>query len=444
MEYPEPIRSKLSQLGIEIGDKIRLVREDGLIIEGILMPRPRGANFIVVKLRNGYNVGIAWDKVKEITLIEKKKRYEVAKAKGVPKREGLPTVKIIGTGGTIASKIDYETGAVKPAMSAEELVEDIPELLDVANIEAEQILEILSENMEPKYWEKIALAVHAELLRDEIAGVIVAHGTDTMAYTSSALAFAIQDLNKPVVFTGAQRSSDRPSSDAAFNLMASVVFATKANAAEVVVTMHGETGDTYAVVHRATRVRKFHSTRRDAFQSVCAEPLAYVWPWAYEVKMISEPLNRRSNIEPKVLPKFDPRVLQVKAYPGMPDLLEIALEKGYRGVIIEGTGMGHVPQRLVETIKRLTDAGVFVGVTTQCIHGTVNLNVYSTGREMLDAGAVPLEDMLAEVATVKLMWALGNYGNDLEKVREIMLKPIAGEIRNRRTINLYRLSYPEI
>ncbi len=443
-EYPETIMKALKEKGIDIGDVIKVVREDGLILEGILMPRPRGGMYLVIKLKNGYNVGIEWSKVKEIELVAKKSIKEAYRPKSIEKKPELPTVKIIGTGGTIASKIDYETGAVKPAMSAEELVEDIPELLDYANIEAEQVLDILSENMEPRYWEEIARIVHAELLRDEIAGVVVAHGTDTMAYTSAALSFAIQELNKPILFTGAQRSSDRPSSDAAFNLMASVVSAVKAPFAEVSVVMHGETGDTYAVVHRGTRVRKFHSTRRDAFQSVCAEPLAYVWPWIGEVKMVSRDYNKRNSGIPKLYNKFEPRVLQIRAYPGMdPALLDLALEKGFKGVIIEGTGMGHVPEKVIPNIKKLVDSGIFVGVTTQCVHGTVNLNVYATGRKMLDAGAVPLGDMLTETATVKLMWALANF-NDLEKVKEIMLKPIAGEIRDRRTLNLYRLSYPEL
>ena len=443
-DYPGPISNVLREKNIEVGDHVKITRKDGLIIEGILMPRIRGGNFLVIKLRNGYNVGISWDKIVSIELIAKRKSEKPNRSHKLSRREGYPLVKIVGTGGTIASKIDYETGAVKPAMSAEELAEDIPELLDIADIEAEQLLEVLSENLKPNHWELISKAVHAELLRDDVVGVVVTHGTDTMSYTAAALSFALGDLNKPVVLTGAQRSSDRPSSDAAFNLMASLVTSVKAPFAEVVVVMHGETGDTYAVVHRGTRVKKFHSTRRDAFQSVCDEPLAYVWPWVHELKTIGKILNRRNNNVPKLNARFDPRVLQLRAYPGMPsDLLELAVEKGFKGVIIEGTGMGHVAEDLVPTIKELTEKGIFVGITSQCVHGTVNLNVYSTGRKMLEAGAVPLGDMLTEVATVKLMWAL-TKSNDIEDIKKIMLNNIAGEIREKRTINLYRLSYPKI
>lgn len=430
----------LKKANAEVGDKVRVVRDDGLVLEGILMPRPRGGETIVIKLRNGYNVGIRVDRIVKIELLEKAKKVERKVPPPPPRRPEYPLVKIIGTGGTIASRVDYETGAVKPAMSAGELVEEIPELLDYADIEAEQLLDILSENMMPSYWEKIAIAVHKELLRDEVSGVVVAHGTDTMAYTASAIAFAIQDMNKPVVFTGAQRSSDRPSSDAAFNLIASVITATKAPFAESVVVMHGETGDTFAAVHRGTRVRKFHSTRRDAFQTICGEPLAFVWPWVGEMKVKAKEYFPKGDWEPKLKAKFEPKVLQLRAYPGMePELLLLAKEKGYKGVIIEGTGMGHVPERVIPAIKELTDSGIFVGITTQCIHGTVNLNVYATGRKMLDAGAVPLGDMLTETATVKLMWALGNY-KDLDKVKEVMLKPLAYEFSNRRLLNYYRLS----
>jgi len=440
LSYPAPASELLAKAGAEVGDYVRVVRDDGLIVEGILMPRPRGGDYLVIKLKNGYNVGISIKRIKEIVLISKRKVERKEEGGAVPRREGYPLVKIIGTGGTIASKIDYETGAVKPAMSAKELVEDMPELLEYADIEAEQILDVLSENMTPEHWSTVAEAVHSELLRDEVKGVVVAHGTDTMTYTASAIAFAIRELNKPVVFTGAQRSSDRPSSDAAFNLLASVITAVNAPFAESVIVMHGETGDTFATVNRATRTKKFHSTRRDAFQGVCEEPLAYVWPWTGDFKLVGNYLRKRKAEVPKLMNKFEKRVLQLKAYPGMdPELLLLAKEKGFKGVIIEGTGMGHVPESVIPAIKELTDSGIFVGVTTQCVHGTVNLNVYATGRKMLDAGAVPLGDMLTEVATVKLMWALAHYkGEELVKV---MLEPLEGELRNRRLLKYYRLSY---
>ncbi|HIH90309.1 TPA: Glu-tRNA(Gln) amidotransferase subunit GatD [Desulfurococcaceae archaeon] len=440
LSYPSDLAASLLQKGIEVGDVIKVVRDDGLVVEGILMPRPKGGRYIVVKLKNGYNVGIDVRRIKELELVAKRKPQRREKGEKPPRRPGYPLVKVLGTGGTIASRIDYETGAVKPAMSTEELVEEVPELLDYADVEAEQIMDVLSENMTPEMWSRVAEAVHAELLREEVAGVVVAHGTDTMVYTASAVAFAIREINKPVVFVGAQRSSDRPSSDATLNLIGATIAAARSDIAESIIAMHGESSDTFVVLHRATRTKKFHSTRRDAFQSICAQPLAYVWPWTGDVEPKSRPLRTRGDWTPKLMNSFEPRVLQLRAYPGMPpDLLYLAKDKGFKGVIIEGTGMGHVPEYLVDAIKELTESGIFVGVTTQCVHGTTNLNVYATGRKMLEAGATPLGDMLTEVATVKLMWALANYPP--EEVPKVMVTPLEGELRERRLLRDYRLSY---
>nr|WP_236943460.1 Glu-tRNA(Gln) amidotransferase subunit GatD [Ignicoccus islandicus] len=418
---------------------VKVVRKDGLEVSGLVLPLARSDDTIVIKLDNGYNIGIKKENIERIEVLGKyEKKVSHRESKRVERRPGFPLVKIIGTGGTIASKIDYETGAVKPYLSANELIEDIPEIKEIADLETEQLLDILSENMKPKNWERIALEVHKELLRDDVKGIIVAHGTDTMSYTAAAISFAIQELNKPVVFVGAQRSSDRPSSDAAFNLLAATLVAARAPFAEVVITMHGETGDTYAVVHRATRTRKMHSTRRDAFKSICSKPIALVWPWIYELKVIEKDLRKRSNSIPRLLNKFDERAFLVKMFPGMKsDIFDIIKERGYKGIIIEGTGMGHISEDLLSTIRNLIKDGIFVGMTTQCIYGTTNLNVYATGRKLLEVGVTPLGDMLSETALVKLMWVLGNFGDDIEVVKRKMLEPIAGEISSRRTLDLF-------
>lgn len=130
--------------------------------------------------------------------------------------------------------------------------------------------------MKPKHWIKIAHEV-AKSLNSGDSGVVVAHGTDTMGYTAAALSFMLRDLGKPVILVGAQRSSDRPSSDAAMNLICSVRMSTS-DVAEVMVVMHGETGDTYCLAHRGTKVRKMHTSRRDAFRSINDVPIAKVWP----------------------------------------------------------------------------------------------------------------------------------------------------------------------
>ncbi len=435
------MNDKLSKkIEIEPLSYVRIVRNDGLVIEGLVLPISRKPDVIVLKLRNGYNIGVNVNRIVQVEVLGKyeKKQRQIEGAEELGRREGFPLVKIIGTGGTIASKIDYETGAVKPYLSAKELIEDLPEIREIADIETEQLMDILSENMKPEYWSELALSVHKELLRDDMSGVVVTHGTDTMALSAAALAFSLQGLNKPVVLVGAQRSSDRPSSDAAFNLLAATLVAARAPFAEVVVTMHAETGDTYAAVHRGTRVRKLHSTRRDAFKSVCSKPIALVWPFLYEMKVLETKLNKRSEVTPKLLNKFSDKAFLLKVFPGIsPEILEFIREKKFKGLIIEGTGMGHVADELIEGLKGLVKDGVFVGMTTQCIYGTTNLNVYSTGRKLLEAGVQPLGDMLPETALVKLMWVLGNFGDDIETVRKKMIEPIANEISFRRTLNLF-------
>jgi glutamyl-tRNA(Gln) amidotransferase subunit D (EC 6.3.5.7) len=265
----------------------------------------------------------------------------------------------------------------------------------------------------------------------------VAHGTDTMAYTAAALSFVFhRGLPGPVALVGAQRSSDRPSSDAAFNLTASVLVASEAPFGEVTVVMHGETGDTYALAHRGTKVRKMHSSRRDAFQSVNDVPLAKVWPYEGKVEMLRDDFKGRSkDLEPEN--GFDERVALIKFYPGMTsEVIDFLVDRGYHGIVIEGTGFGHVANRLIPSLQRAVESGVPVVITTQTLFGHVNLNVYSTGRRMLQAGVIPAEDMLPETAFVKLSWVLART-RDMDEVRRLMLTNLAGEINPRHELKLF-------
>ncbi|WP_297512486.1 Glu-tRNA(Gln) amidotransferase subunit GatD, partial [Thermococcus sp.] len=343
----------------------------------------------------------------------------------LPRKEGLPNVRILGTGGTIASRIDYKTGAVHPAFTAEELAKAVPEIFEMANVTPELIMNILSEDMKPAYWAKIAEEV-AKALNSGEDGVVIAHGTDTMAYTASALSFMLRNLTKPVVLVGAQRSSDRPSSDAAMNLTCAVKMATS-DVAEVMVVMHGETSDTYCLAHRGTKVRKMHTSRRDAFRSINDVPIAKIWPKG-EIEFLRNDYRRKSEGEVIADTKMEEKVAILKIYPGISgEILDFLVDRGYKGVVIEGTGLGHVPQDFIPHVERAVQEGVAVCVTSQCLYGRVNLNVYSNGRKLLKAGAIPCEDMLPETAYVKLMWVLG-HANDLDEVRKMMLTNYAGEI----------------
>ena len=426
--YSGLVLEKLSSSKIQIGDTIS-VTKDGVEYTGVLMPRSQVGSdsiHIVIKLTSGYNIGIRMNQETVVHRIKSGARRQVAAIETKTETKGLPHISILSTGGTIASKVDYRTGAVNPALTAQDLYDTVPELQTYANVHAKVLMSMLSENIRPTDWTRIARAIALEI-KSGADGVVIAHGTDTLGFTAAALSFALRNLPVPVVLVGSQRSSDRPSSDSAMNLAGAVTLAARANAAEVMVLMHAEIGDSYLHAHRGTRVRKLHTSRRDAFQSVNNRPLFRVTET--EIMELDPPLLRRELERKLVLkPKFEEKVALVKTYPGVEhSLLDHLIDTGYRGFIIEGTGLGHAPDSLQPSVKRAIDAGVVVAMTSQCIFGRTNLNVYRSGVELLAAGVIPCEDMLPETALVKLMWALAN-SKDSDAAKSLLLTPIAGEI----------------
>lgn len=407
--------------------KLVRIKKDGKIFEGILLPRYEleDKGYITIKLKNGYNVGFKLDEIEVEEIGEKsfEKRYLTEELR---QRDDLPLVKIIGTGGTISSKIDYETGAVKPAFTTEEILRNNPELMNVARIDTEVLFNILSENMQPKHWRKIARRV-AEVLNSGYYGVVIAHGTDTMHFTSAALSFMLKNLYKPVVLVGSQRSSDRPSTDAFLNLYSAVTVAIS-DIAEVVVVMHSSSNDDSCFIHRGTRVRKMHTSRRDAFKSINSPPIGIVK--GNRIETFIEYRKRKNDEEVYVDDNLNEKVFLLKVFPGIDkEIVEKIIDK-FDGIVIEGTGLGHVPEYLFDSFKRGIEEGKIICMTSQTLYGRVNMNVYSTGRRLLSIGVIPLEDMLPEVAYVKLMYVLGKT-RDYNKVREMMLENIAGEISER-------------
>ncbi|MFQ5710251.1 MAG: Glu-tRNA(Gln) amidotransferase subunit GatD [Candidatus Geothermarchaeales archaeon] len=425
--YEGEVLKLLSSKNIRVGSEVE-VEAKGRKVKGILMPRHELAdkNHIVIKLESGYNMGIRYSPELKIRLLGHGPAEPPPTAERGEPLGDLPRVSILGTGGTIASKVDYRTGAVRPAISAEELVEILPELENLALVEPEVIMSVYSENLTVRDWVNIANEV-AEKIRGGVEGVVVLHGTDTMGYTSAALSFSLLSLPVPVIVTGSQRSSDRPSSDAALNLISSVVAAAKAPFAEVAVAMHENPSDEAVVLHRATRVRKNHTSRRDAFQTVDATPYGRVL--GGRVEMFDEVYRPRDpGRELSLNARFDERVALVKFYPNFnPEVIDFLVDGGYRGIVFEGSGLGHLNSASFPSIKRAVDDGVVVCITSQCLWGRTNLRVYDNGRDLLKAGGLPLENMLPETAYVKLMWALGQ-SEDPEEVRKIMLANIAGEM----------------
>lgn len=418
----------------EAGDRVE-VRSGGKTFVGLLMRRPDLAakGYITLKLSSGYDLGIEESKIESVKVLDAAKpRSQVASGK-LKHDPSLPTVSILSTGGTIASRVDYATGGVYASFTAADLLESMPELGRLANIKAVSVMNVMSEDMNPGLWVKMAQAAANELISGS-DGVVITHGTDTMGYSAAALSFILGNLGKPVVFTGAQRSTDRGSADSYLNLVCSVAFA-KSQYAGVYLVMHGSMSDSFCLAHRGTKVRKMHTTRRDAFRSVNAAPAARIFPDG-RIDFVSAQLPVRSDGLVSVQGKLEGRVTLVKAYPGMdPGILDYHLSKGVRGVVIEGTALGHVPTTIAGTslipgIEKLVKAGVLVAMTTQCLFGRVNPLVYSNLREVSSRGVVYCEDMLPETAYAKMIWALGK-SRDLEAAKRLMLENIAGEISER-------------
>jgi glutamyl-tRNA(Gln) amidotransferase subunit D len=432
-EYREEAGLKLlSKHGISVGDSIKITTEDGEIT-GLLMPRYESASeeYIVIKLKSGYNTGIHVGKIKSITkLLDKDQAAASVRTPAITANQNLPKVALISTGGTIASKIDYRTGGVHAALSADELYASVPELANHASIDPEVLMSEYSENLRPKHWTLIAEKIAERIKTDKYRGIVVSHGTDTMHYTAAALSFALQNLPVPVVLVGAQRSSDRPSSDAALNLLGATIFARRSEYAGVFVAMHAGTSDDTIACHVGTRVRKNHTSRRDAFESIDMTPIAFVRNNKIEMqqKHANQLMQRSSDNPFKVNTRFEDRVILLKYYPGFDSaLIEHAINVGYRAIVLEGTGLGHVGKECFPALKKAVDSGLMVCMTSQCIWGRVRMTVYDTGRDLLDIGVIPLSDMISETATVKAMWALTN-SKDIEAAKKIMQENLANEI----------------
>ncbi len=433
--YGKDAERLLDEKGIKIWDMIRATRGKEEY-EGIIMPRTEAGdeNVLVIKQKDGYNIGISakGTKVEKISKKEEEPAPGRLETKG---RTGLPRVTLLHTGGTIGNKVDYKTGGVYALTKPEELLYEVPELSDIVDLTPLMLSSIASEDMWCRNWAEMAEET-AKALNKGAKGVIITIGTDTMHYASAALSFMLQELNSPVVFTGAQRSSDRGSSDAFQNLICSAHIAASSDIAEVGICMHGSSSDGKCTFIRGTKVRKMHTSRRDAFRAINSKPIATVGVKG-EIAYTDQyrKASRRGKV--KTATAFEEKVALVKAYPGSdPGIIDYYYSKGYKGVIIEGTGLGHVPnfteshdRSWLPEITEAIESGMVLGMTSQCIYGRVNASVYRTLRMLSKAGVVYCEDMLPEVAYVKLGWLLGNYKK--EEAKEKLNVNLVGEITGR-------------
>ncbi len=412
----------LKKNNVEVGSLVKV--EADSTYSGILMPRYEYSDdeHIVLKLKNGYNIGLEIGKISKIEIESHPttKKESVSHSQIDPK---LPKILLISTGGTIASRIDYRTGGVTPALTADELNASVPELSKIANIDTEVLFSEYSENLLPEHWMKIAEKLNS-CARSEYKGIIVAHGTDTMQYTAAALSFSLSGFPKPVALVGSQRSSDRPSSDAALNLISAARFLVETDTNGIFVVMHNSTSDDEVACHWGTRVRKNHTSKRNAFQTVGGSP-------AFIVKKDSIEKNPLFNLSQKAFnPKinFNSKVMLMKYYPGLdPTIMEHLIESGYKAIIFEGTGLGHVGKVMYKSIEHAKRKGLFLGMTSQCIDGVVRMTVYDSGRDLLNLGVVPLGNMIPETALVKAMWAVGN-SRDISEIEKMMKENISLEV----------------
>ncbi|ROL57634.1 Glu-tRNA(Gln) amidotransferase GatDE subunit D [Bacteroidetes/Chlorobi group bacterium Naka2016] len=436
----------LKNFGIDVWSEVKLKTQETEFV-GIVLPRSQKADdrHIVLKLRNGYNVGIKVDKILSIELLGQKETKQTTNFKERLHDPSKPTVKLNSTGGTIASRLDYRTGAVVPAFEPEELYEFIPEITNFCNLHTEKLYSVLSEDIGPKEWIGIANAV-ARDIEAGYHGIVIAHGTDTMHFTSSLLSFMIQNPPIPIVMVGSQRSSDRPASDAPLNLIYSVKTASESDIAEVTVCAVGPVSDSYGLLHRGTRVRKMHSSHRSTFRTIGDIPLALVSK--EKITPLRKDYNRRRKdraFNAKI--SFEEKVALIYHYPNMkPDVIEALIDNGYKGIVIAGSGLGHVNNQMYPALKKAHEKGIFILMTVQTLWGYVQMYVYETGREIMSLGVVPAENMLPETAYMKLCWTLGQTTNP-EQVKEIMLTPIVGEITEREPTNAYLIfqgGIPEI
>ena len=414
--------SFLQKNNLQVGYIVKITTDTNY--SGMIMPRYEYSDeeHIVLKLKSGYNIGLEIDKIKKVE-VESKTDFTKETIPQSQTNPNLPKLLLVSTGGTIASKVDYRTGGVTPALTAAELNATVPELAEIANIDTEVLFSEYSENLLPEHWKKIAEKIDA-CVNSEYKGIIVAHGTDTMQYTAAALSFALVNIPIPIALVGSQRSSDRPSSDAALNLVSAAKFLVGCNSNGIFVVMHNTTSDDEVACHWGTRVRKNHTSKRNAFQTIGGAP-------AFIVKNNEITKNRQFNYvrkreySPKI--NFDTRVALVKYYPGLDSkIIKHLIEDGYKGIIFEGTGLGHIGKNMYDEVAKAKKKGLFMGMTSQCIDGMVRMTVYESGRDLLNLGLIPLENIIPETALVKAMWALGNSKN-VQEMEVLMKENIALE-----------------
>ncbi|MBD3155480.1 MAG: Glu-tRNA(Gln) amidotransferase subunit GatD [Candidatus Aenigmarchaeota archaeon] len=436
--YSKEIRELLEKKGVEVGNKVKVTKNEETY-EGILMPRIEmgDPNSLIIKLENGYNIGLEFDDMVKIKKLGEGPKLGIVPELRVKREKKLPDVSMIATGGTIGTHVDYKTGGVYMCRSPEQILSTAPEIGTIIDLKNTfRPFTLASEDLTYNEWKKMARLIANEL-NSGCHGVIVTHGTDILHYSAAAMSFMLRNLTKPVAFVGAQRSPDRGSFDGSMNLICASHFTGYSDVGEVCLVMHGSSNDDHCLVHRGTRVRKFHTSRRDAFQSVNEKPLMKVWKNG-KMEKVGVKYEKFDDRKVEVDDKWEPKVALIKAAPNSdPSIINWYIDKKYKGLVLEGFGLGHVPTSTLKKedswlpmIKKAIEEGISVVMTSQTIFGRVHPYVYRNLRMVSELGTIYAEDMLTEVTLVKLSWVLG-HTKEKEKVKEMMLTSYAHEITPR-------------
>ncbi len=323
---------------------------------------------------------------------------------------------LLATGGTIACT-QTDKGLV-PTLTAAELLAPLGNSLP-CEVVPRDVFRMDSSNMQPEEWCVLARAVDHAL--GESDGVVITHGTDTMAYTASALSFMLAGVCKPVVLTGSQLPIGHPLTDATYNLRRAF-----AAAMQPVGGVYVAFGDKLI---SGVRCVKTHTTAMDAFSSINAPLSGYFDAEGVHIDHPQDftPTNGMG-AGYRLRAKLDPSVFLLKLIPGTsPDVFRFVRMEGYRGLVIEAFGLGglhYIRRNLVAALQELAESGVYVLVVSQCLNEKADLTVYEVGREMMARRVHSGRDMTTEAAVTKLMWALGQ-----ENTAELLAVPIAGEMR---------------
>ena len=432
--YSENVREMLEKENIEVGDRIKVNDR-----EGRLMPKPGTGDteILNLKLDSGYNIGLKPEKVE---LVEKREEKGVDSEADLKHSNDKKDILVLHTGGTIASRVSYETGGVKASFEQEDMVQMYPGVIEEANIHSDVYVgKIMSEDIQPGHWQGIAEKI--DEVKDEYDGIIIGHGTDTLSSTAAALNLMLKGIDTGVLLVGSQRSSDRPSTDARMNLFCATKFLSETEFTGIGVCMHETSSDDTCAILPGAKTKKMHTSRRNAFEPINAEKLATV---NYQTGQIDYDADKKEE-EYEKRTELDENVGFLKVRPGLnPEEIQFYINQDYDGVVIEGTGLGHMPisafdektehhEEIQKKLEELTEDAVVV-MSSNCIHGRVDMDVYDNQVKVKKRGVIEAEDMHPELAYVKLMWALGQ-ADTVEDAKEVFQRNINGEISER---SMYR------